>query len=740
VEDTASCDGSSSAVVSALHCLVPMTSLWAAPFSLAQGAVVRAQVRAHNDRGWSAASSANTAGAGVEVVPHQMASVTRGSSTSDTAVVIDWTALASPENGGTAVLGYALYTDDAGGGATWTEVIGYTSVYSGTTFTLTGGVSAGASYGFKVMAKNKWGWGAFSDAATILAATAPSVAGSATTVIDAGTGGVVLTWSAPASTGGIALTSYLVEVQGSGGGWSAEPACPSADASLVASRTCTIPMASLVASPHLLPFDALVVVRLTAANAQGAGPGGPENTSGARIRQLPAQMSAPSEGADTTDSQVVVEWGAVTAVGLPTGNSAVTSYELLWDNGDSGLTTFVQLTLTSTLATSHTIVGVTEGAFYRFVVRAVNVYGTGVGSTEATIRASDVPSRVDALTTARSGLNVGASWSEPSDNGAAVTAYQIELWDPSTSAYVEDTAGCDGASASVISARSCSFAFTDLMSTYSYAVGDLFIARARAYNDDGWGERSSANTGGATIMTVPVTMGSPVEDAATSSTQVVLTWADLATTVDIGGTAITSYEVSWDAGTGSSWATLRGFSPPDTSTTYTTTSVTAGAAYQFRLRAQNALGFGALGPTLSVIPSSVPDQMAAAVTSVQSVYAKLTWTVPASNGAAITAYRIQIRRSDGVMAEEATYCPGADATLMANAYCLVPMVALRAAPYSLTQGDLIAVQLEAYNLKGWSTVSLLNLADGSNAVVETEPVAPAAPTRLAATDDTRVDV
>lgn len=391
-------------------------------------------------------------------------------------------------------------------------------MYSGTTFTLTDGVVAGATYAFKVMAKNKWGWGAFSDAATILAATTPSVASTATTSIDPATGGVVLTWSAPASTGGIALTSYLVEVQGADSSWNTDPACPSSDSGLVGSPTCTIPMASLVASPHLLAFDALVAVRLTAANALGAGPTGPANTDGARIRQVPAQMTAPTEGAETTDSQVVVEWGAVTAAGLPTGNSAVTAYELLWDNGDPSLSTFVQLTLTTPLATSHTIVGVTEGASYRFVVRAVNVYGTGADSAEATIRASDVPSRVDTLTTTRSALSVVASWTEPSDNGAAVTAYQVELWDPSTSTYVEDTVGCNGASASVISARSCSFVFTELMSTYSYAVGARFVARARAYNDDGWGELSSANTAGATIMTVPVTMGSPIEDATTSST------------------------------------------------------------------------------------------------------------------------------------------------------------------------------------------------------------------------------
>jgi hypothetical protein len=103
---------------------------------------------------------------------------------------------------------------------------------------------------------------------------------------------------------------------------------------------------------------------------------------------------------------VVVEWGAVTDAGLPTGNSAVTAYELLWDNGDSGLTTFVPLTLTTDLATSHTIVGVTEGASYRFVVRAVNIYGTGADSSEATIRASDVPSRMNTVSTTRSSLSV----------------------------------------------------------------------------------------------------------------------------------------------------------------------------------------------------------------------------------------------------------------------------------------------------------------------------------------------
>jgi hypothetical protein len=186
-------------------------------------------------------------------------------------------------------------------------------------------------------------------------------------------------------------------------------------------------------------------------------------------------------------------------------------------------------------------------------------------------------------------------------------------------------------------------------------------------------------------MTVPVTMGSPTEDSATSSTQIVLTWAELTSTVDTGGTTITSYELAWDGGTGdTSWPALKGYSSPDTAITYTASSVTAGDSYQFKLRAQNALGWGDYGPIITVIPSSVPDQMATVTTSVQSVYAKITWSAPGANGADITSYKILIAQSDGTMTEEATYCPGSDATLMSNAYCLVPMVALRASPYTLT--------------------------------------------------------
>jgi len=231
-----------------------------------------------------------------------------------------------------------------------------------------------------------------------------------------------------------------------------------------------------------------------------------------------------------------------------------------------------------------------------------------------------------------------------------------------------------------------------LTATYSYAVGDLVRFKARANNADGWGDESNPNTGGATIMTVPVAMGPPIEDAATSHAQVALTWAELTTVSDTGGTPITSYSLEWDQGSGN-WAALKGDPTPDTAASYVLPGVTAGAPYDFRLRAANAIGWGAYGPTVTVVPSSVPVQMATVTTAhTASVYARITWTAPDTRGAAITAYRVLIEAADGSMTEDLAYCDGSDPTVAVNLLCEVPMEALRAPPYSLAQGSLVAAQ------------------------------------------------
>ena len=105
-----------------------------------------------------------------------------------------------------------------------------------------------------------------------------------TTTIDAATGGLEVSWDVPSATGGIAITSYLIEVKASDNSWNADSACDGSSETVLNARTCVIPMASLAASPHSLSFDVLVELRASAANGQGYGPVSSTNTSGARTR------------------------------------------------------------------------------------------------------------------------------------------------------------------------------------------------------------------------------------------------------------------------------------------------------------------------------------------------------------------------------------------------------------------------------------------------------------------------
>jgi hypothetical protein len=295
VEDS-SCDGTSSTVISNLYCLIPMTSLWDEPFLLTQGTRLQAKISAHNSRGWSAESSINTAGAEIEVVPLVMSAPTRGTATSNLQIQIDWETIVDPADGGSSVLGYALYTDDATTPQTWSELTGYSSLYQQTTFTMTtesGGavLQEGQTYYFKVAAKNKWGWGSGSLAGSILAATTPTQVLNVATSIDSGTGGVIITWSEPAELGGISLDSYTIELQGlddnsadSYTTWRTESTCDGSETTIRDARTCTVPMATLSSPDHSLPFDALIYVRIYGTNTLGDGPLSDVNTDGARIR------------------------------------------------------------------------------------------------------------------------------------------------------------------------------------------------------------------------------------------------------------------------------------------------------------------------------------------------------------------------------------------------------------------------------------------------------------------------
>jgi len=159
--------------------------------------------------------------------------------------------------------------------------------------------------------------------------------GIVTTSIDATTGGVKIAWTNPSSNGN-AITSYKIEIQAASTSWLTETThCDGNSNDVFFNRYCVIPMSVLTTAPFSLTLNTLVQVRASALNTYGQSTPSYVNTLGARVRTIPVQMSNPTRGSDTSETQIQVNWATLS--GTNTGNSDILSYALYWDNG-SGTT------------------------------------------------------------------------------------------------------------------------------------------------------------------------------------------------------------------------------------------------------------------------------------------------------------------------------------------------------------------------------------------------------------------
>ena len=123
--------------------------------------------------------------------------------------------------------------------------------------------------------------------------------------------------------------------------------------------------------------------------------------------------------------------------------------------------------------------------------------------------------------------------------------------------------------------------------------GARYYYRVLAHNRFGYGP-------GTTTSAVPRTLPSAPRSPAASpgNSNVTVTWS---TPSSNGGAAIDTYAVQHWNGTG--WVTIAypsGF-------TYTSTGLTNGHAYQYRVLAHNAAGWGPASPTVSATPRTVPS-------------------------------------------------------------------------------------------------------------------------------------
>jgi hypothetical protein len=392
-------------------------------------------------------------------------------------------------------------------------------------------------------------------------------------------------------------------------------------------------------------------------------------------------MAAPT-AVGVAEAQIDLQWTALAAP--EDGNSDVLAYTLYWDNG-SGTT---GIALLDALATSVSVPGLTGGVTYRFKVRARNVYGAGSFSPELAVLASDLPDKADipAVTIGSSETAVTVTWVEPGDHAAAIDAYEILFLLSDGVTFSTETTYCDGSDSSIASALSCQVPMATVESVTGLAVDSLIRVKIRAQNANGWGDYSELNTAGATIETAPTQMATPAFVLASSSASAIaLSWT-AATGTAAGGSnlAITDYALEWDAGSGA-WATHLITS----STTATSTGLTGGNTYAYRVAARNKYGSGPYSSEISVLAAEAPDTPATATTEDATIYVKISWTAPSDNHATIDAYQILIVDSSGAFVEDTASCDGSSPTVVSALYCLIPMTSLWAAPFSLPQDTVV---------------------------------------------------
>ena len=280
--------------------------------------------------------------------------------------------------------------------------------------------------------------------------------------------------------------------------------------------------------------------------------------------------------------------------------------------------------------------------------------------------------------------------------------------------YTTENTHCAGNDAQVLQDMACVVPISVLISApYNLPYGSEIWAKVSAQNIFGSSEAGEGN--GAIILTTPTAPEAYNYVPGTTNTQVTIAWP---TPYENGGSPIIDYTISY-AKVGEDFQQL---ADSITANQYTATGLEKSQHYKFIVKARNAEGFGPYSEEVIVVVSMVPDAPNMPVTS----FAKdpdrviITWEEPFDRGAQITGYKILIAQSDGVYAEELTYCDGSQAGIISQLSCSIPSAQLMASPHSLTLGSIVHVKVIAINFHGDSDESAVS----SETFIRTKPDAP----------------
>ena len=163
----------------------------------------------------------------------------------------------------------------------------------------------------------------------------------------------------------------------------------------------------------------------------------------------------------------------------------------------------------------------------------------------------------------------------------------------------------------------------------------------------------------------------------TSQQNIDFSWDRLTTLEETGGTAILSYNVQWDVGTGGyQFLNLVGYSATYDENSYSISAhIEVGKSYKVRVAAKNYWGWGVLSEVLTITAASFPEQVEMPTTAIDGATGglRVEWVAPFDNSAAITAYLIEAQTLAG---DWVSICDGSNALVIETTKCIEPMATL----------------------------------------------------------------
>jgi titin len=501
---------------------------------------------------------------------------------------LTWTAPSL--SGGADVTGYSVQLS-TNGGTNWTFAASFDTT-SGTV----SGLTNGQAYVFRVAATNPYGIGNYSSASTSVTPAGPP-SSPLSFVATPGNAQVVLTWLAPSSNGGSAVTDYVVQYSSNAGTtWTT-----------FADGTSGTTGAVITGLTNGQPY----VFRVAAVNLYGTS----EYTA---FMTPTAPLGVPDRITTLTATHgnqlVSLLWTA------PAANHQLGILDYTIQQSVDG-TNWVSLVDGPSTDTSLTVQSLTNGSSYYYRVAASNTVGLGPYSDAVgPIIPRTIPGSVTGLTATAGNAQIELAWTAPSSNGGAtITDYRIQQ-SVNNGAYATITDGVG---------TTTSYTVTGL------ANGTQYRYRVAAINSEGAG--ADATSLAVTPVTVPLAPTNII-GTASGDAQITVRWT---VPSDPGGAPITDYIIQYSSNSGSTWTTFS--DTVSSSSQVNVTGLVAGTDYIFRVAAVNAVGTGnysTASATVRAIGAPQPPTSVTVTGGNNSVLAR--WVAPTNDGGTpITGYAIQ---------------------------------------------------------------------------------------------------